>query len=82
MSQNPAAFALRMVACPACRGQSVYAQSNPYRPFCSQRCKNMDFGAWASEGFSVAAQAEADEADDAGELGALRAQQPRPTGLQ
>ena len=71
-----------MVACPACRGQSVYAQSNPYRPFCSQRCKNMDFGAWASEGFSVAAQAEADEADDEGELGALRGDQQRPTGLQ
>ena len=71
-----------MVACPACRGQSVYAQSNPYRPFCSQRCKNMDFGAWASEGFSVAAQAEADEADDAGELGALCGDQQRPTGLQ
>ena len=22
---------------------------NPYRPFCSERCKNMDLGAWASE---------------------------------
>ncbi|MBC7604496.1 MAG: DNA gyrase inhibitor YacG, partial [Ramlibacter sp.] len=26
----------------------------PFRPFCSERCKSMDFGAWASENFRVA----------------------------
>jgi endogenous inhibitor of DNA gyrase (YacG/DUF329 family) len=31
----------------------VYAPSNPYRPFCGERCKNMDLGAWASESFRV-----------------------------
>ena len=39
----------RVVRCPACGGDSIYAATNPYRPFCSERCKNMDFGAWASE---------------------------------
>ena len=43
----------RVVRCPACGGDSVYAPSNPYRPFCSERCKNMDLGAWASESFRV-----------------------------
>jgi endogenous inhibitor of DNA gyrase (YacG/DUF329 family) len=43
----------RIVRCPACSGDSVYAPSNPYRPFCSERCKNMDLGAWASESFRV-----------------------------
>ena len=43
----------RIVRCPACAGDSVYAPSNPYRPFCSERCKNMDLGAWASESFRV-----------------------------
>ena len=43
----------RVVRCPACGGESVYAPTNPYRPFCSERCKNMDFGAWASEHFRV-----------------------------
>jgi hypothetical protein len=43
----------RTVRCPACGGKSVYAPSNPYRPFCSERCKNMDLGAWASESFRV-----------------------------
>jgi endogenous inhibitor of DNA gyrase (YacG/DUF329 family) len=43
----------RIVRCPACSGDSIYAPSNPYRPFCSERCKNIDFGAWASENFRV-----------------------------
>jgi endogenous inhibitor of DNA gyrase (YacG/DUF329 family) len=43
----------RLVRCPACGGKSVYGPSNPYRPFCSERCKNMDLGAWASEEFRV-----------------------------
>jgi endogenous inhibitor of DNA gyrase (YacG/DUF329 family) len=49
----PAAAKPRLVRCPACGGDSVYAGSNPFRPFCSQRCKNLDFGAWASESFRV-----------------------------
>jgi endogenous inhibitor of DNA gyrase (YacG/DUF329 family) len=43
----------RVVRCPACSGDSIYAPSNPFRPFCSERCKNMDLGAWASESFRV-----------------------------
>jgi uncharacterized protein len=43
----------RIVRCPACGGDSVYGPANPYRPFCSERCKNLDFGAWASESFRV-----------------------------
>ena len=43
----------RLVRCPTCGGDSVYAPSNPFRPFCSERCKNLDLGAWASESFRV-----------------------------
>ena len=43
----------RIVRCPACSGDSIYAPTNPVRPFCSERCKNMDLGAWASESFRV-----------------------------
>ena len=45
----------RIVTCPTCGGDSVYALDNPFRPFCSERCKNVDFGAWASESYRVAA---------------------------
>jgi uncharacterized protein len=45
----------RWVVCPGCQGPSVFAASNRFRPFCSERCKNHDFGAWASEGYRVEA---------------------------
>ena len=48
----------RVVRCPGCGGPSVYAAGNIYRPFCSARCKNNDFGAWASEGYSVPADSD------------------------
>lgn len=51
----------RTVSCPTCGGISVYAPSNPARPFCSARCKNMDFGAWASEDFRLNAQSTPDD---------------------
>ncbi|MES2483704.1 MAG: DNA gyrase inhibitor YacG [Pseudomonadota bacterium] len=51
----------RIVRCPHCGGDSVYAPSNPFRPFCGERCKNHDLGAWASEEFRVAAEAPPDD---------------------
>lgn len=58
----------RVIRCPGCGGDSVYAESNPFRPFCSARCRNNDLGAWASEGYAVPADTEldADGADDTG----------------
>ncbi|WP_372657684.1 DNA gyrase inhibitor YacG [Hydrogenophaga sp.] len=47
---------VKIVRCPACAGDSLYAHSNPYRPFCSARCKGVDFGAWASESFKLPEQ--------------------------
>jgi endogenous inhibitor of DNA gyrase (YacG/DUF329 family) len=52
----------RTVRCPTCGGKSLYGPDNPYRPFCSARCKNLDFGAWASETYRV--QAKPDPRDD------------------
>jgi len=46
-------FQPRQVACPACAGKSLYSSANPYRPFCSARCKGVDLGAWASETFKL-----------------------------
>jgi endogenous inhibitor of DNA gyrase (YacG/DUF329 family) len=39
----------------------VYAPSNAYRPFCSERCKNLDLGAWASETFRMPSDAPPDD---------------------
>jgi endogenous inhibitor of DNA gyrase (YacG/DUF329 family) len=44
---------IRNVRCPACGGRSVYGPENPHRPFCSARCREHDFGAWASENYRI-----------------------------
>lgn len=58
---SPEAFKPRKVRCPACAGQSLYSPANPYRPFCSARCKGVDLGAWASEEFKLPEEAPLDE---------------------
>ncbi|MDB6001285.1 MAG: hypothetical protein JWP52_2984 [Rhizobacter sp.] len=61
MSETSSTPPLRIVRCPNCGGPSVYSADNPFRPFCSERCKNIDFGAWASESYRVEAKPTADD---------------------
>lgn len=58
--------AARIVTCPTCRGPAVFGAANPWRPFCSERCRSVDLGAWASERFRVPAE----NPPDPGEAGA------------
>lgn len=46
----------RQVKCPQCGLLSLYSPENASRPFCSERCKLIDLGAWASEGYKVPIQ--------------------------
>ncbi len=59
MSQNEAtsATAPKHVKCPTCGGDSLYSPANRFRPFCSERCKMIDLGAWGNEDFRVPAEA-------------------------
>ncbi len=52
---------VKHVTCPTCGGVSVYAPSNPFRPFCSERCKQIDLGAWASEQFTMPVDTQPDD---------------------
>jgi endogenous inhibitor of DNA gyrase (YacG/DUF329 family) len=56
-----------LVRCPTCGGESRFDASNAWRPFCSERCKGVDLGAWASERYRVAEQAQPDDAAGTGE---------------
>ena len=57
---NPASFnTTRIVPCPRCGGDSIYASTNRFRPFCSERCKTADLGAWAAEDYRLTAQPKA-----------------------
>ncbi len=40
--------------CPVCRHETT-RKGNPFRPFCSERCKLIDLGNWLSERYRIAA---------------------------
>jgi len=58
--------AARLVPCPTCQRPAVFGPANPWRPFCSERCRSIDLGAWASEDYRLPAQSppDADRGDD------------------
>ena len=43
----------RFVSCPRCGVQVPWTAESKYRPFCSERCKTIDLGAWANEQYRV-----------------------------
>jgi len=42
-----------VVKCPTCGRPVVWSEDSKFRPFCSERCKMIDLGAWASDGYVV-----------------------------
>jgi uncharacterized protein len=45
----------RTVACPRCGAAVLWNADAPWRPFCSERCRNIDQGAWASGSYRLPA---------------------------
>mgnify|MGYP003580307619 CR=1 FL=1 len=43
---------MALVKCPICGKETEY-EGNEFRPFCSERCKLLDFGAWADEEYNL-----------------------------
>jgi endogenous inhibitor of DNA gyrase (YacG/DUF329 family) len=52
----------KIVQCPVCQKPVPWIPSQQYRPFCSERCKLIDLGDWASEGHRITEQSS--EPDD------------------
>ncbi|MEO8134100.1 MAG: DNA gyrase inhibitor YacG [Betaproteobacteria bacterium] len=44
---------VKIVNCPRCARPVPWTPASKFRPFCSQRCKTNDLGAWASEQYRV-----------------------------
>ena len=55
------------VKCPRC-GREVEYEGNEFRPFCSERCKLIDFGAWADEEYALPAEASEITEEDIAEI--------------
>ena len=49
------------VACPTCGVPVEWGPQSPSRPFCSERCKLIDLGAWAAEEHAIAGDLMDDE---------------------
>lgn len=54
----------RTVNCPRCGVPVAWVAENRWRPFCSERCRTIDLGAWATERYRVAAEGEPGEVPD------------------
>lgn len=52
-----------IVKCPQC-GKETEFTGNEFRPFCSERCKLIDFGAWADEEFALPAETDSLSEED------------------
>lgn len=44
------------VLCPSCETIVIWRPESKFRPFCSERCKLIDLGEWANEGYRVASE--------------------------
>lgn len=52
-----------VVDCPTCGNKVEWTELSKFRPFCSERCKQIDLGAWAEEKFKIPGAALDDEQD-------------------
>ena len=43
----------KSVQCPTCERPVEWSENSPWRPFCSERCRLIDLGAWAAEKHAI-----------------------------
>ena len=55
------------VACPTCQRPVEWSAASRFRPFCSERCKLLDLGAWMSEQRAIPGEEIPSGADDGGQ---------------
>jgi len=54
-SRNLDAMNQKMIRCPICKKEMPWA-GNKFRPFCSERCRLIDLGKWASDEYRIAGE--------------------------
>ncbi len=53
----------REIKCPTCRKETPW-ENNPYRPFCSDRCRVIDLGSWVQERYRIPGEEREIRSDD------------------
>lgn len=54
-----------IIICPVCRKKTTW-EENPWRPFCSERCKLVDFGKWVDEKYRIVGEKKAEDREKQG----------------
>ncbi|MBW2148585.1 MAG: DNA gyrase inhibitor YacG [Deltaproteobacteria bacterium] len=52
-----------VLPCPRC-GKETKPEGNPFRPFCSRRCKLIDLGKWVEGEYVIPSQDDETETED------------------
>lgn len=65
-----------IVKCPTCNREIEFT-GNEFRPFCSERCKLIDFGEWADENYALPTQDAALSEEDLDQLEKLLREKER-----
>ena len=55
----------RVVPCPQCGKTVEWTPSSRWRPFCSERCKLIDLGAWATGAYRIPVAEPPESGEDA-----------------
>jgi uncharacterized protein len=55
---------ITVVKCPTCGKEVRWVPENLFRPFCSERCRQIDLGAWAAEKYQIGSADDASPSDD------------------
>jgi uncharacterized protein len=53
-----------IIKCPRC-GKDTEFSGNPFRPFCSERCKQIDMGHWISGNYTIPEKSKDESEDEA-----------------
>lgn len=54
---------MRAARCPGCKRERNWTD-NPFRPFCSERCRLLDLGAWVEERYRIPGESIAEKPTD------------------
>jgi endogenous inhibitor of DNA gyrase (YacG/DUF329 family) len=55
------------ITCPICKKTTTW-EENPWRPFCSEKCKLIDLGKWVSEEYRIEGKESEQEDEQTGAL--------------
>jgi uncharacterized protein len=59
---------MHTVQCPNCKKKVIWSKESPFRPFCSERCRTIDLGAWADGSYAIPISSSNDDSSDDLEL--------------